>query len=61
VKGDAGKVMGLMHSHLDSVASRALVAPSPQRGRDLLDILAPYADEDGGAQFVKMPKVARAR
>src|SRR5258707_11963301 len=31
---------------LDSVANRALVAPVPQRGRDLLDILAPYA-EDG--------------
>ena len=37
--------MDLMHSHLDSVANRALVAPAPQRGRDLLDILAPYADE----------------
>ena len=34
-----------MHHHLDSVANRALVAPAPQRGRDLLDILAPYADE----------------
>ena len=48
VKGDASKVMGLMHSHLDSVANRALVVPTPQRGRDLLDILAPYAEEDGG-------------
>src|SRR5215813_7006172 len=27
VKGDEDKVMSLMHSHLDSVASRALVAP----------------------------------
>ena len=45
VKGDESKVMGLMHSHLNSVANRALVAPAPQRGRDLLDILAPYAEE----------------
>ena len=37
--------MDLMHHHLDSVANRALVAPAPQRGRDLLDILAPYADD----------------
>ena len=60
VKGDEGKVMGLMHSHLDSVATRALVAPTPQRGRDLLDILAPYAEENG-AEVVKMAKVVRAR
>jgi hypothetical protein len=54
--------MSLMHSHLDSVANRALVAPAPQRGRDLLDILAPYADEGGDVgRVVKMPKVARAR
>ncbi len=61
VKGDEAKVMGLMHSHLDSVASRALVAPAPQRGRDLLDILAPYAEEDRSERVVKLPKVARAR
>jgi hypothetical protein len=59
MKGDHDKAMSLMHSHLDSVASRALVAPAPQRGRDLLDILAPYADERAGV--VKLPKVARAR
>ena len=61
VKGDEAKVMGLMHSHLDSVATRALVAPAPQRGRDLLDILAPYAEEDGGERVVKLAKVVRAR
>ena len=61
VKGDDAKVMGLMHSHLDSVATRALVAPAPQRGRDLLDILAPYAEEDGGERVVKMAKVVRGR
>ena len=59
VKGDEAKVMGLMHSHLDSVATRALVAPTPQRGRDLLDILAPYAEEDGGERVVKMAKVVQ--
>ena len=38
--------MGLMHSDPDSVATLcALLAPTPQRGRDLLDILAPYAEE----------------
>ena len=61
VKGDEAKVMGLMHSHLDSVANRALVAPVPQRGRDLLDILAPYAEEGDGGRVVKLPKVVRAR
>jgi len=34
-----------MHSHLDSVAERALVVPTPTRGRDLLEVLAPYTDE----------------
>lgn len=61
VKGDEAKVMGLMHSHLDSVANRALLAPAPQRGRDLLDILAPYAEEGEGERVVKLPKVVRAR
>ncbi|SFL43580.1 DNA-binding transcriptional regulator, GntR family [Bradyrhizobium sp. NFR13] len=44
-EGDANKAMSLMHSHLDSVANRALVEPTPARGRDLLDVLAPYAEE----------------
>jgi len=43
------------------VANRALVAPVPQRGRDLLDILAPYAEEGEGERVVKLPKVVRAR
>ena len=60
-KGDEAKVMELMHHHLDSVASRALVVPVPQRGRDLLDILAPYADEEAGNRVVKLPKIARRR
>jgi DNA-binding GntR family transcriptional regulator len=43
--GNADKVMALMQHHLDSVAGRALVAPGKPRGRDLLEILAPYAGE----------------
>ena len=58
-RGDEAKVMDLMHHHLDSVANRALVAPAPQRGRDLLDILAPYADEVTRDRVVKLTKVAR--
>lgn len=42
--GDAGKVMNLMHHHLDSVAERALVAEAKPRGRDIMAILAPYAE-----------------
>jgi hypothetical protein len=61
VKGDEDKVMSLMHTHLDSVANRALVTPAPPRGRDLLDILAPYAEEGESERVVKMPKMVRAR
>jgi hypothetical protein len=43
------------------VATRALVTPAPQRGRDLLDILAPYAEDGDGERVVKLPKVVRAR
>lgn len=43
--GDAATAMSLMHSHLDSVAERALVVPAAARGRDLLEVLAPYTDE----------------
>lgn len=43
--GNAATAMSLMHGHLDSVARRALVTPSPTRGRDLIDVLAPYADD----------------
>ena len=51
-KGDADAVMALMHHHLDSVASRALVAQTRPRGRDIMDILAPYAEP---------PRAARAK
>jgi len=42
--GDVGKVTSLMHHHLDSVAARALVAEAKPRERDIMAILAPYAD-----------------
>lgn len=41
--GDVEKVTRLMHSHLDSVAERALVAEAKPRERDIMAILAPYA------------------
>ena len=43
-KGDTEQVMSLMHHHLDSVAERALVAQAKPRGRNIVDILAPYAE-----------------
>lgn len=36
--------MKLMHHHLDSVAERALVAQAKPRERDIMAILAPYAE-----------------
>jgi DNA-binding GntR family transcriptional regulator len=42
--GDTAKVISLMHHHLDSVAERALVAQAKPRGRDIMAILAPYAE-----------------
>ena len=56
--GDTDSVMSLMHAHLDSVANRALVTPTPHRSRDLLDILAPYADDEAS---VKKPTRAAMR
>lgn len=49
-EGDAEKVMGLMHHHLDSVAGRALVAEAKPRGRDIMEILAPYAEPPAEGQ-----------
>lgn len=48
VDGDEARVMGLMHDHLESVANRALVQHAKPRGRDIMDILAPYAGEGSG-------------
>lgn len=44
VSGNAEEVMRLMHHHLVSVAERALVEQGKPRGRDIMDILAPYAE-----------------
>ena len=61
-QGKADKVMELMHHHLDSVASRALVAPAKPRERDLLEILAPYAaDEDEPSKTKSKRSRARLR
>lgn len=49
--GDAEVAIGLMHEHLESVASRALVAPGKPRGRDIMDILAPYASPDAATEW----------
>lgn len=49
-EGDADAVMSLMHHHLDSVAGRALVAEAKPRGRDIMDILAPYAEQRPAAR-----------
>ncbi|MCW0233032.1 MAG: GntR family transcriptional regulator [Ferrovibrio sp.] len=58
-KGRTEDVMTMMHHHLDSVANRALVAPTKPRTRDLVDILAPYAD-DGEAAPHKPKRSAAA-
>lgn len=57
--GDADKVMALMHHHLDSVASRALVAQAKPRGRDIMDILAPYAESPAPARKAALKAVPR--
>lgn len=44
VAGDADNAMHLMSGHLEDVAVRALLVAPEARGRDLMDILAPYAD-----------------
>ncbi|MBP7065054.1 MAG: GntR family transcriptional regulator [Ferrovibrio sp.] len=58
-KGRTEEVMQMMHHHLDAVASRALVAPTKPRSKDLLDILAPYADEPA-AKTKPAPKQQRS-
>jgi DNA-binding GntR family transcriptional regulator len=53
--GDAAGARAVMEEHLDAVAGRALIEVSPQRTRDLGDILAAYADGSDA------PRPARAR
>jgi DNA-binding GntR family transcriptional regulator len=43
--GDADEAIRLMHHHIVAVADRALVAPGTTRDLDIMNILAPYADE----------------
>jgi DNA-binding GntR family transcriptional regulator len=47
VKGDAARAIAVMDQHLEAVASRALIVSRPNRGRDIKDILAGYAADDG--------------
>lgn len=48
--GDAQAAMAVMGDHLESVARRALLTPSEPRGRDLMDVLAPYAEAEAAAR-----------
>jgi DNA-binding GntR family transcriptional regulator len=57
--GGAEKVMSLMHTHLDSVANRALVTPAKTRERDLLEILAPYAADETNNEKPKVKSKSR--
>lgn len=47
VKGDAARAISEMDQHLEAVASRALIVSRPNKGRDIKDILAGYAGDDG--------------
>jgi len=59
--GDKQQAMALMHGHLDQVADRALVQPTPHRSSDLLDILAPYALDEAPAGPARLRSRARLR
>ena len=43
--GDAARASALMNEHLDAVAGRALIAPRPDKDRDIKAILGRYAQE----------------
>ncbi|WP_127754394.1 GntR family transcriptional regulator [Devosia sp. 1566] len=45
VAGTTDNAMKLMSSHLEEVAERALLVAPEARARDLMDILAPYAEQ----------------
>ena len=47
VAGDAARATALMDHHLDAVAERARIVAGPPRDRDLLRLLAPYAEAAG--------------
>lgn len=44
-EGDVQEAMRLMREHLEQVADRALLVAPDARNRELMDILAPYAEE----------------
>lgn len=46
-KGDADRAIAMMDQHLEAVAGRALIVARPNKGKDIKDILAGYADADG--------------
>lgn len=45
IAGDAENAMWMMSKHLEDVAERALLVAPETRSRELMDILAPYAEE----------------
>ncbi|WP_246733443.1 GntR family transcriptional regulator [Methylobacterium sp. BTF04] len=47
VAGDVARATALMDHHLDAVAERARIVATPPRDRDLLRLLAPYAEAAG--------------
>ena len=47
IKGDAARAIAVMDQHLEAVASRALIVSRPNKGRNIKDILAGYAGDDG--------------
>ncbi|WP_127143095.1 GntR family transcriptional regulator [Pelagibacterium montanilacus] len=49
IAGDSENAMRLMSTHLEDVAERALLVAPEARSRDLMDILAPYAEEAAGS------------
>ncbi|MGX1790011.1 GntR family transcriptional regulator [Bosea sp. NPDC055332] len=58
--GDSESVMKLMHHHLDSVAERALVAEAKPRERDIMAILAPYAEPPAPAGKIPRKRALKA-
>lgn len=59
-KGKADAVMALMHHHLDAVATRALVAPTKPKAKDLVDILQPYASEEAAPKSAQRASARKA-
>lgn len=45
-KGDAERAIAVMDQHLEAVAGRALIVARPNKGKDIKDILAGYADDE---------------